>query len=244
MFSNVYEQAALHNRVFVFRDREQAGAAVAGLLESELGPDATDTVIYGIPAGGIPVAAEAARLLGVPLDFLCVSKITLPWNTEAGYGAVAGESAWKLNERVVRQAGLSESTIREGLEQTKRKVARRTEAFRRLIAPHDARGKTAVLVDDGVASGFTMRVAIEALRTLGPKLVAVAVPTAHSDAVNDLARGADRVYCANVREGTPFAVADAYENWSDVSEDEVTDILRTFDQPVGSKTSSPGHDAD
>lgn len=222
---NVHEQKALRNRTHVYRDRSEAGAVLAELLELYR---ATDTIILGIPAGGIPVAAATVHKLSLPLDFLAVSKITLPWNTEAGYGAVAADGTWRLNKRMVRQAGLDLETIQAGLKATKVKVNRRTAEYRALLPACRVKDTTAVIVDDGVASGFTMRIAVEVLRDQQAASVVVAVPTGHPGALNNLAQQADEVYCANIREGPRFAVAEAYAHWSDVSEDEVKAVLNAF----------------
>ena len=219
---NVYEDPLLRNRTHVFAARQDAGAAVAKLLETYA---AADAIIFAIPAGGVPVAVEAAERLGLPLDVLVVSKITLPWNTEAGYGAVTSDGTYQLNEQLVRQAGLDEQTVQAGIRTTREKVSRRTCDFRELLPKQDVRAHTAIVVDDGLASGFTMRVAVQALRNQQAASIVVAVPTAHLRAVTDLAQLTDAVYCANIRAGLQFAVADAYTHWSDIGEDEVKIIL-------------------
>ena len=224
---NVHEDATLRNRARVFRNRREAGMAVAKLLTNYRN---TNAVILGIPAGGIPVAAKAARQLSLPLDFLTVSKITLPWNTEAGYGAVAFDGTWQLNDQMVRQAGLDAKTVHEGIASTREKVEWRTHEFRKLLEAQQIKDKTAIVIDDGLASGFTMRVAVTALRNQDAKTVIVAVPTGHLNAITRLASDVDEIYCANIRAGMYFAVADAYTQWSDVSEDEVTAILSEFQQ--------------
>ena len=211
---NVHEDAALRNRARVFCNRNDAGMALAKLLWDYRD---TDSVLLGIPAGGVPVAAAAAQQLSLPLDFLTVSKITLPWNTEAGYGAVAFDGTWQLNEQLVRQAGLNAKTVHEGIESTKEKVERRTREFRKLLTAHQIRERTAIIVDDGLASGFTMRVAVAALRNQDAKSVIVAVPTGHLNAIARLASDVDEIYCVNIRSGMYFAVAEAYTQWSDVS---------------------------
>ena len=225
--NNVQEDAALRNRARVFRNRREAGMALAKLFTDYRN---TDAVILGIPAGGIPVAAAAAQQLSLPLDFLTVSKITLPWNTEAGYGAVAFDGTWQLNDQLVRQAELDAKTVHEGIANTRDKVERRTHEFRKLLDAQQIKDKIAIVVDDGLASGFTMRVAVAALRNQDAKSVVVAVPTGHLIAINRLASDVDEIYCANIRVGLYFAVADAYTHWSEVSEDEVIATLSAFQQ--------------
>lgn len=222
---NVHEETALYNRARVFHDRQEAGMALAKLLVQYR---AIEAVILGIPAGGVPVAAAAARELSLPFDFITVSKILLPWNTEAGYGAVACDGTWKLNDRLVHQAGLDSRTVQAGIAITKEKVERRAREFRKLLTKCEVTDKVAIIVDDGLASGFTMRVAVAALKNQNARSVAVAVPTGNMNALIKLANDVDEIYCANIRAGMYFAVADAYADWSDVSEDEVTAILGGF----------------
>jgi putative phosphoribosyl transferase len=217
----------LRERTRVFRDRTHAGEILAGMLAPDLPPGA---IVLAIPAGGVPVGAEVARRLGLPLDLAVVSKILLPWDTEAGYGAVAFDGTVRLNEPLVTALGLPAQTVEAGLAATRERVARRVRTLRRNRPLPDPRAGAAVLVDDGLASGFTMLVAIEALRRSEAAAVFVAVPTGHLSALERLAPHVDRLYCANVRSGRSFAVAAAYEQWADVSEDEVRAILLRREQ--------------
>jgi predicted phosphoribosyltransferase len=218
----VVELHALRDRVHVFRDREHAGTILAELLAGLRGGDVR---LLAIPAGGVPVAAALARALGLPLDLAVVSKITLPWNTEVGYGAVAFDGSVCLNRALIEQVGLSDAEVQAGIEATRARVQRRALALRGSAgAPALAAGVN-VLVDDGLASGFTMRAAVQALRGAGAQRVAIAVPTASRRAAEALAAEVDDLYCANVRSGASFAVADAYEHWYDVDESEAAALL-------------------
>jgi predicted phosphoribosyltransferase len=221
--TGIHERADLRNRVGVFRDRDHAGI----LLGEMLAPYPLESgIVLGIPAGGVPVGRALAHRLGLPLDVAVVSKITLPWNTEAGYGAVAFDGTDMLNKALVGQLSLSEDQIQDGIRKTRAKVARRSEKFRGSRPFPRLKGRPVVLVDDGLASGFTMRTALEALRNVGAENLIVAVPTAHDQAVADVAGLAEAVFCVNIRKGGRFAVAEAYQDWCDVSEDEVLDLLR------------------
>ncbi len=211
----VREVGELRDRTDVFRDREEGGRRLAELLRAI---DAPDAVVCAIPAGGVPVGVALARETGLPLDVAVVSKITLPWNTEAGYGAVAFDGTTRINEPLVRQVGLTRSQVEEGIAATLAKVQRRARRFRGGDPAPAVAGRAAVLVDDGLASGFTMRVAIEAVRRSGAARIVVAVPTGHAAAVERLDAEADEVLCANVRGGFRFAVTDAYRKWTDVPE--------------------------
>jgi predicted phosphoribosyltransferase len=218
----VVDLPELRDRTLVFRDRLHAGEVLAGMLASALGPGA---MLLAIPAGGVPVAAEAARRLGLRLDLAVVSKILIPGTTEAGYGAVAFDGTVRLNEPLVAALRLSKTEVAAGIAATRERVARRVRILRRDRPFPDLAGTDAVLIDDGLASGFTMQVAIEALRKSGAGRVHVAVPTGHLEAVQRIAPLAESLSCANIRGGATFAVADAYRSWRDVTEDEVLRIL-------------------
>lgn len=213
----------LRNRVHVFEDRDHAGRMLARILDEYRDGDA---LILAIPAGGVPVAAAVGECLNLPVDVAVVSKITLPWNTEAGYGALAFDGTLRLNDALLARTGLGDAEIAAGIERTRDKVERRVASMRRGLPALDVVDRSLIVVDDGLASGFTMRVAIEALAMQGAKSIAVAVPTAHADAVEGLPTPVETVYCANVRSGWTFAVAGAYEKWSDVAEEEATKVLR------------------
>jgi putative phosphoribosyl transferase len=221
-FGTVIERSELRNRTGVFRDREHAGEVLAEMLgEFRAG----NALLLAVPAGGVPVAAVVADRLALPLDVAVVSKITLPWNTEAGYGAVAWDGTVRINRGLAARVGLGEDEIRDGVDRTTSKVRRRVERLRGGRAWPDLEGRPVVLIDDGLASGFTMLVAVAALEAAGAHRPVVAVPTAPDDTVARLAERTAAVFCANVREGRPFAVADAYAHWSDVTEDTAVAIL-------------------
>jgi putative phosphoribosyl transferase len=215
----IHERSDLRNRVAVFTDRAHAGIVLGDMLAPYR---LENGLVLGIPAGGVPVGLAVADRLGLSFDVAVVSKITLPWNTEVGYGAVAFDGTFKLNRALIAQLSLSEDQIQEGILKTRSKVMGRSERFRGERLFPEVRGRPVILVDDGLASGFTMRTAIEALRKAGAETLIVAVPTAHDRAVADIADLAEAVFCANIRKGGRFAVAEAYQYWNDVSEDEVS----------------------
>lgn len=226
----VVERADLRDRRHVFRDRPHAGTVVAEMLAPRF-EGRMKTLVVAIPAGGVPVAAAVAEHLSLPLDLAVVSKITLPWNSEVGYGAVAFDGSVLLNERLVRDAGLSDAQIEAGIARTRDKVVRRDAQFRLGRGYTALNEADAILVDDGLASGFTLRAAIGALRAVGAASVTVAVPTARASAARFIAGLCNALYCANLRSGPRFAVADAYEVWSDVDEAMVSGILAYLAPP-------------
>jgi len=211
--------------VRVFADRAEAGAVLAGMLREYEGSDA---LVLAIPAGGVRVGGPLAMALGLPLDVAVCSKITPPGNTEVGYGAVCFDGTVQVNQPSADELGLSEKDIAEGIAAATDKVKRRVMVFRGIRPFPTLAGRTVILVDDGLASGVTMSVAIEAVRKSGAQDIVVAVPTAHTQSVDRLkGKGCVRaVYCANLRGGWSFAVADAYRRWYDVSEEEVVAILK------------------
>ena len=214
----IFEQPELHNTAQVFEDREAAGHVLATMIRDRHPQPMT---LLAIPSGGVPVAATLARDLGWPLDVAVTSKITPPWNSEVGYGAIAFDDTLRLNEALIEQLGLSREDIDTGIARTRERVQRRVSRLRRDRQPLALSGKPVMLVDDGLASGFTLQVAIEAVRNLGATALYVAVPTGHAESVRRIAGEVDGLYCANMREGYRYAVADAYRHWTDVSEDEV-----------------------
>jgi predicted phosphoribosyltransferase len=222
---NVVDLPELRDRIAVFRDRHQGGEVLAKMLMGHTGGDA---IFMAIPAGGVPVAKVMAERLRLPLYLAVVSKITLPWTTEAGYGAVAFDGTVRLNDNLVARFGLTKDQIQAGIEQTSQKVAKRVKSLRGAEIWSGFSGQEAILVDDGLASGFTMLVAIEALKKAGIGSLKVAVPTGYERSIRRIASKVDTLYCANIRGGISFAVADAYVKWSDVGEGEVASLLANF----------------
>ncbi len=214
----IFEKKELHDTAQVFEDREEAGHVLAEMIRDR---HRQPMMLLAIPSGGVPVAAAMARDLGWPLDVMVTSKITPPWNSEVGYGAMAFDGTLRLNEALIERLGLSRDDIDAGIARTHEKVQRRVSRLRRHCQSLTLSGQPVMLVDDGLASGFTLQVAIEAARNLGAAVLYVAVPTGHAESVLRIAGEVDGLYCANMREGYRYAVADAYRHWSDVSEDEV-----------------------
>lgn len=223
----IFDLPELRNRGQVFRDRTQAGAVLAGMLDDWR---RTDAVVFAIPAGGVPVAAEVVQQLNLPLDLAIVSKVTLPWNTESGYGAVAFDGTVRLNQELIAALGLQPEVVQDGIARTKAKVERRVWQLRGDRRLPDVTHRAVVLIDDGLASGFTLLTAVDAVRRLGAEKIIVAVPTGHAGAVTRMSADVDSLYCPNIREGSTFAVADAYVHWADVEEATVVKIMRRFDK--------------
>ena len=219
------EEPALKNRVQVFTDRAHAGRLLAERLLNYRGQRVH---LFAIPAGGVPVAAEIARRLEIPLELIIVRKIQLPYTTEAGFGALnpAGEAI--LNEDLLQRITLSKEDIAAQMEKAAASMRRREERLRNGQPYPQLAGQTVIVVDDGLASGFTMRAAVQFLKRRGAGQIIVAVPTASERTVQDLLPIVDELVCLNVRGGWSFAVADAYQNWYDLEEEEVLEIMASL----------------
>jgi putative phosphoribosyl transferase len=225
MKSSIIDLPELREQTHVFKDRIHAGQILAKMLEAD---DTRAGIILAIPAGGVPVGVVMAETTGLDFDVAVVSKITLPWNTEAGYGAVAFDGTVKLNKDMLRRVNLTAEEVKQGIEKTTAKVARRVRRLRGAQPFPDLGNRSAIIVDDGLASGFTLRVAVAALRNAGARRIVVAVPTAHRHSAEMIAREVEALYCANIRGGLSYAVAAAYRHWSDVAEEDVVKILEQF----------------
>jgi putative phosphoribosyl transferase len=222
MTSNIIDLSELRDQTHIFQDRTHAGQILARMLAAD---DKQSGIILAVPAGGVPVGAVMAERLRLDFDVAVVSKITLPWNTEAGYGAVAFDGTVRLNKDLIGRVKLTEEDVEKGIEKTTAKVARRVTKLRGAKPFPDLKNRFAVLVDDGLASGFTMQTAVAALRNAGAGRIVVAVPTGHLQSVEMIAREVEALYCANIRGGFSYAVASAYSDWSDVAEEDVVKIL-------------------
>lgn len=209
--------------MFRFRDREEAGQHLAERLPQYA--NAPDAVVLGLPRGGVVVASEVARKLGLPLDIFLVRKLGVPGYEELAMGAIASGGIRVMNEDVLRQISVSESTIEAVTRREERELVRREEAYRGNRPRLDVRGLTVILVDDGLATGATMRAAVRALRRQGPKRLVVAVPTAAPDTCDEFRAEVDEILCAMTP--TPFhAVGAWYEDFSQTTDEEVQQLLK------------------
>jgi putative phosphoribosyl transferase len=206
-----------------FKDRTAAGRSVAGKLKQYKDSDA---IVLAIPAGGVPVATEIARALGLELQVIPVSKVLFPWTTEGGFGAVAFDGTVWIDQAAVQNFGLKTEQIEKATADARAKVERRNARLRGGKALPNLSDRTLILVDDGIAAGSTMRTAIAALRKRGAGRIVIVVPTAHSRSVEALRELADEIVCPDIRGGMRFAVADAYAEWRDLSDDEIEAMLK------------------
>jgi len=204
-----------------FADRHQAGVELAARLERYRG---TDAVILALPRGGIPVAFEIAEALGAPLDIFVVRKLGTPGHPELAMGAIASGGVRVLSDDVIRWYGISQAAIETVARRELIELERREREYRRGRPLTDVRGRTVVLVDDGLATGATMRAAVDAVRAWGPARVVVAVPVGAADTCSELKALADEVVCGATPE--PFyGVGSWYDDFSQTSDEEVKDLL-------------------
>jgi erythromycin esterase-like protein/predicted phosphoribosyltransferase len=206
----------------LFRDRRDAGRVLAAQMEKYRGRD--DVVVLALPRGGVPVAYEVATALGAPLDVFLVRKLGLPGREELAMGAIASSGVLVLNDDVVRALRIRPDDIRRVADKEWQELSRRERLYRGDRPVPDVAGKTAILVDDGLATGSSMRAAVQALRKLQPARIVVAVPAASSSTCKDLAQEVDDVVCATTP--SPFyAVGQSYWDFSQTTDEEVIELL-------------------
>ena len=205
-----------------FRDRQDAGRRLAEKLTAYAGRP--DVIVLALPRGGVPVAYEVARALGAPLDVYLVRKLGVPGQEELAMGAIATGGVVVLNEPVVRGLGIPRDVIDAVTAWQQGEMERRERLYRGEAQPPDVRGRTVILVDDGLATGATMRAAVAALRKQQPARIVVAVPTAPPETCEELRTEADDVVCATTPQ--PFqSVGLWYEDFSQTTDDEVRELL-------------------
>jgi putative phosphoribosyl transferase len=205
-----------------FSDRAQAGGELAAALSQYAGRE--DVAVLALPRGGVPVGFEVARELGAPLDVLVVRKLGLPEQPELAMGAIASGGVRVLNDAVVEAAGVSPGTIEEVARREHEELVRRESVYRGERPALRVDGKTVVLVDDGLATGSSMRAAVRALREQRPAQIVVAAPIAPPATCEELGEEADEVVCARTPE--PFlAIGTFYEHFPQVSDDEIRELL-------------------
>jgi putative phosphoribosyl transferase len=207
----------------LFHDRSQAGQALAERLRDEYA-DTPNLLVLGLPRGGVPVAYEVARELGAPLDVFVVRKLGVPGHEELAMGAIASGGVRVLSDSLVRSIGISQEAIERTVAAENAELERRERAYRGNRPPLDVTGRTVILVDDGLATGSTMRAAALAVQAQRPERVVVAVPVAAEQTCNEFREDVDDVVCVATPE--PFhAVGLWYENFEPTSDEEVRELL-------------------
>lgn len=238
LHSNTHEQIDV---VLPFRDRREAGRVLARTLAAYT--NRPDVIVLGLPRGGVPVAYEVARALHAPLDVFLVRKLGLPGREELAMGAIASGGVRVLNREVVEALGIPEEVIDEVAATEEEELHRRERLYRGDRPPLNVAGKTVILVDDGLATGSTMRAAVEALRQQFPARVIVAVPVGAPETCAKLQHEADWVVCPYSPD-TFYAVGLWYEDFDQTTDEEVRELLEAAAHEVATVAPSDSRAAD
>jgi putative phosphoribosyl transferase len=207
-----------------FRDRHEAGRALAEDLASYRGSD--NVLVLGLARGGLPVAWEIAAALGAALDVFLVRKLGAPRWSELAMGALASGGGVVMNDNVVSSLQITDEQVREVIDSETAELTRREQAYRAGRPAVDPSGKIVILVDDGIATGASMRAAVRAIRAGGPQSIVVAVPVGPPSVCQEFSRVADDVVCVTMPPGFE-AVGQVYGDFHQVSDDEVAQLLAT-----------------
>lgn len=219
-----------------FRNRLDAGRKLAAKLAAYAGED---PIILALPRGGVPVGYEVARALRAPLDVWVVRKVGVPWHPELGVGAVCEGGYLYLSREILTQVGLSEEELSRVIERERAEVEQRVRKFRGNRPPPQLRGRTVILVDDGIATGGTVRVALRALRAEEPDKLVLAVPVAAPDILDALAPEVDRIVSLLAPRDL-YAIGLWYEDFQQVTDDEVVHLLERARDQRGAPTREKG----
>jgi predicted phosphoribosyltransferase len=207
----------------IFTDRLDAGRQLAEILKEYAGRD--DVVVLALPRGGVPVAWEVAKELDAPLDVFVVRKLGAPGREELAIGAIASGNVQILNQRLIDALGVHAGDIEEIARREAEELQRREKEYRGEAPPHEVKAKVAIIVDDGLATGSTMRAAVSALEGMQPAKLVVAVPTSSPETCEEFRALVDEVHCVS----TPVnfsAVGQWYKDFSQTSDEEVQAIMR------------------
>lgn len=207
----------------MFRDRRHAGELLAGPLAHYRSQD--QTIVLGLPRGGVPVAAAVAHALALPLDALLVHKIGAPSEPELAVGAVAADGLLLLDEKTIERMHISRTALEHAIAREREELSRRQQLYREDRPPLALKGMTTILVDDGLATGYTMLAAIRAVRQRRPARVVVAVPVAATEILDRLRQEADEITCAEIPPQLE-AVGQFYQDFRQISDKQVLQELQ------------------
>lgn len=227
---HLQEIEKFRNQRHIFADRFEAGETLGSMLLAEYASIA-DGMVLAIPSGGVPVGLKVKEILGLPLDLLIARKLQIPGNPEAGFGAMALDGSTFMNQALLAQLRLSAARIEAEKERVGLELEKRNALFRGGRPFSDLTGKRVIVVDDGLASGYTMLAAVGMAKRAKALETVVAVPTAPQSSVELILPNVDRLCCVNIRTVPYFAVAEAYRLWYDLSEKDVLDLLEKIQLP-------------
>ena len=206
----------------LYENRREAGRKLADALAEYAGQD--DIIILALPRGGVPVAYEIAGILNAPLDVLLVRKLGVPGHEEFAMGAIAWGNVQIINRDTVQRLGISKEAIQQVIDRENQELHRRNQLYRNGQPLPQVKGHRVIVVDDGLATGATMKAAVSALRKMGANGIIVAVPVASSDSCRELEKMADKVICPHTPE--PFyGVGQWYRDFSQTTDQEVENLL-------------------
>jgi predicted phosphoribosyltransferase len=221
-----------------YESRAKAGVLLTEFIRTEekqlyhnIVKKSEDYFCFAIPNGGVPVTEGFCSKLGIFYDMLIVRKIKIPYNTEAGFGSVTTDGSVLINQALVSHLNLSKNDIKEAIDITKTEISERLQYYNKVSDLESSyngkiKGKYIFILDDGLASGFTMLAAIKMILKYNPVKILVAVPTAPLRTMIRIKREVDGIFCPNIREVLSFAVAEAYKHWYDIPESEVLEIIK------------------
>jgi putative phosphoribosyl transferase len=209
----------------IFENRYDAGRQLANKLVEYYGKPA---IVLGIPNGGVAVALGVALALDADLDLVISRKIPLPLSPEGGFGSVTDDGTIIYNEEAVKSAGLSQQQMNYQVNQVRADIRNRSLLYHKDRPPLTVGGRTVIIVDDGLASGYTMRAAIESVRHRKPERIVAAVPVGPESVIEALKKVADRVVTCAVGTLPQFYLSDYYRHWHEISNDEVLHCLREW----------------
>lgn len=217
----------LLGKFHVFKDRLQAGTL--------LGEACRQTIkevdyILAVPMGGVPVGLIVSKILKAKFDIIICRKLLIPWNREAGFGAVSPDGSYFVDEAFARSLNLSDHDIKEAVMEQVEEIRKRNELLRHGRDYPSFKDLKIILVDDGVAAGYTMRAAVDFVRSRGAKKVIIAVPTGCLESLLKLSEHVDLIVCLNIRSGPWFAVADAYVEWKDLDYEYVVKLIKEYEK--------------
>jgi len=216
----------------IFGNRQEAGRRLASRLKKYANRE--DVIVLGVPRGGVPVAFEVATTLNLPLDIFVLRKLGVPGREELAFGAIGSGGVRVLNASVVEQLGISDLDIALVTRAEREELERRERLYRGSRPPLDVHGRTVILVDDGIATGSSLRAAIQALRQMKPAAIVIAAPVAPSDTCDRLRHEVDELVCMEMPE--PFyGVGQFYHDFSQVSDEEVNELLDSASRQRGEK---------
>jgi len=216
----------------IFENRVEAGRRLAEKLKKYAGRQ--DIIVLGIPRGGVPVAFEVAKALQAPLDIFLSRKLGVPWQEELAFGALASGGVRVLDWDLIRSLGLPEEEIERITKTVRAELERRERVYRGARPPLQLEGKTVLLIDDGIATGSSMRAAIKALKGMKPARVVVAVPVAPLHTYETLPSEVDEMICVYAPEFF-YAIGQFYEDFSQTTDEEVKELLRRAAQTTSAQ---------